>query len=106
MTYAVPANNTDWLPTGDQNSMLSWQGSVIATGVCGGIGKLDASKGASFSVSVNQGPPTGSLVNFRFKYRDPAAKGKPNTNCLDADDPNRNKADVCGVSWSATVRDP
>jgi hypothetical protein len=105
-TYDVPANNTNWLPTGDANSVLSWQGSVIASGVCGGIGKLDASKGAVFMATVSQSPPTGSLVDFRFKYRDPAAKGKPNTNCLDTSDPNRSRADVCGASWSQTVRDP
>ena len=105
-TYGVPANNTDWLPTGDQNSVLSWEGSVIASGVCGGIGKLDARHGAVFTATVSQNPPTGSLVNFRFKYRDPKAKGKLNTNCLDTSDPNRAKADVCGASWSQTVRDP
>ena len=105
-TYTVPANNTAWLPTGDANSVLSWEGSVIASGVCGGVGKLDARHGAVFLATVSQNPPTGSLVDFRFKYRDPAAKGKPNTNCLDTSDPNRNRADVCGASWSETVRDP
>lgn len=104
--YSVPANNTNWLPTGDANSVLSWQGSVVASGVCGGIGKLDARHGAVFTATVSQDPPTGSLVDFRFKYRDPKAKGKPNTNCLDTSDPNRAKADVCGASWSQTVRDP
>jgi hypothetical protein len=104
--YAVPAGNTDWLPTGDANSVLSWQGSVIASGVCGGIGKLNASRGAVFTATVSQDPPTGSLVAFRFKYRDPAAKGKPNTNCLDTSDPNRARADVCGASWSGTKTDP
>jgi hypothetical protein len=105
-TYAVPAGNTNWLPTGDANSVLSWQGSVIASGVCGGVGKLDARKGALFTATVSQDPPSGSLVDFRFKYRDPKAKGKPNTNCLDTSDPNRAKADVCGASWSQTVLDP
>ncbi len=105
-TYAVPAGNTNWLPTGDANSVLSWQGSVQASGICGGIGKLDARKGAVFTATVSQNPPSGSLVDFRFKYRDPAAKGKPNTNCLDTSDPNRAKADVCGASWSQTVTDP
>ena len=105
-TYSVPAGNTDWLPTGDANSVLSWQGSVVASGLCGGVGQLNASKGAVYHATVTQNPATGSLVNFRFKYRDPAAKGKPNTNCLNTSDPNRNKADVCGASWSQTVRDP
>jgi hypothetical protein len=110
ITHNVPANNTDWLPTGDANSVLSWQGSVrVGIDVpapCPGGGKLDNSKGATFTATVSQNPPTGSLVDFRFKYRDPAAKGKPNTNCLDTSDPNRNRADVCGASWSQTVTDP
>jgi hypothetical protein len=109
-TYSVPAGNTDWLPTGDQNSVLSWQGSVqvgvTSKQICGGTGKLDASKGAIYTATATQNPPTGSLVAFRFKYRDPAAKGKPNTNCLDTNDPNRARADVCGASWSQTVTDP
>jgi len=104
--YAVPAGNTNWLPTGDANSVLSWQGSVIASGICGGIGQLDARRGAVFTATVSQNPASGSLVDFRFKYRDPKAKGKPNTNCLDTSDPNRAKADVCGASWSQTVLDP
>src|ERR1043166_1305968 len=106
MTFPVPAGNTDWLPTGDANSVLSWEGSARASGVCGGVGKLDARRGAVFTATVSQGPPTGSLVAFRFKYRDPAAKGKPNTNCLDTSDPNRARADVCGASWSGTKTDP
>jgi hypothetical protein len=67
---------------------------------------MDNAKGAVFTATVLQNPPTGSLVDFRFKYRDPAAKGKPNTDCTNANDPNRNKADVCGASWSETVKDP
>jgi hypothetical protein len=108
-TYSIPASNqaTDWLPTGDANSVLSWQGSIVAPAICGGNGnKLDASKGAVYNATVSQNPPSGSLTNWRFKYRDPAAKGKPNTNCLDTSDPNRAKADVCGASWSQTITDP
>jgi len=70
---------------------LSWQGSVRvgvnSPAICGGTGKLNASKGAVYTATVAQNPPTGSLVAFRFKFRDPAAKGKPNTNCLDTSDP-------------------
>ena len=110
ITYAIPASTkaTDWLPTGDANNVLSWEGSVVApSGLCGGGGnKLDASKGAIYHATVSQNPPSGSLVDFRFKFRDPAAKGKPNTNCLDITDPNRARADVCGASWSQTVTDP
>jgi hypothetical protein len=108
--YNIPAssNATDWLPTGDANNVLSWAGSIIApASLCGGGGNsLDASKGAVYTATVSQTPPSGSLVDFRFKYRDPAAKGKPNTNCLDTTDPNRARADVCGASWSQTVTDP
>jgi len=108
--YNIPAGTgaTDWLPTGDANNVLSWAGSIVApASLCGGGGNsLDASKGAVYTATVSQVPPSGSLVDFRFKYRDPAAKGKPNTNCLDTSDPNRAKADVCGASWSQTVTDP
>jgi SdrD B-like domain len=107
MTYHNPSSAKDWLPTGDANSVLSWQGAVQvgvnSPAVCGGVGKLDASKGAVYTATVSASPAQpGALVTFRFKYRDPAAKGKPNTNCLDTTDPNRNKADVCGASWSPT----
>jgi hypothetical protein len=106
-TYYAPSSATNWLPTGDANNVLSWQGSVrvgvTSPSICGGVGKLDASKGAVFTATFFANPPQpGAMVTFRFKYRDPAAKGKPNTNCLDTSDPNRAKADVCGASWSAT----
>jgi hypothetical protein len=104
--YNVPANNTDWQPTGDANSVLSWAGSAQAPAACGPGNVMDNSKGAIFEATVSQSPDTGSLLNWRFKYRDPNAKGKGNVNCLDTTDPRRNKADVCGASWSETVRDP
>ena len=104
VAYDVPAANTNWLPTGDQNSILSWQGSTVAPDLCGG-NVMNNEHGAIFTSNVSQNPPAG-LVNWRFKYRDPAAKGKPNTDCTNASDPNRNRADVCGASWSQTVRDP
>jgi hypothetical protein len=103
--YAVPAGNTNWLPTGDQNSVLSWMGAVQAPNLCGG-NPMDNAIGAIYKATVSQNPPTGSLVNFRFKYRDPNAKGKGNVNCLDTSNPLRAKADVCGASWSQTVTDP
>ena len=104
--YFVPAANTAWQPTGDANSVLSWAGSALAPDACGGGGVMDNSKGAIFQATVSQNPDTGSQLNWRFKYRDPNAKGKGNVNCLDTTDPRRNKADVCGASWSQTVRDP
>ena len=104
--YFVPAGNTDWQPTGDANSVLSWAGSGPAPAGCGPGNIMDNSKGAIFEATVSQNPDTGSLLNWRFKYRDPNAKGKGNVNCLDTTDPRRDKADVCGASWSETVRDP
>ena len=105
ITWKIPANNSDWLPTGDANSVYSWQGAVKAPDLCGGKPMDDVGQ-AVFTATVAQMPPSGSLVDFRFKYRDPAAKGKPNTNCLDTTDPNRSVAAICGASWSATIRDP
>lgn len=105
VTYNVPAGNTNWLPTGDANSILSWMGAVITPDLCGGF-LMDNAKGAVFTATVSQNPPTGSLVDFRFKYRNPAAKGKVDTNCTDPNEPKRNDAATCGASWSETVRDP
>lgn len=104
VTYGVPAGNKDWLPTGDANSILSWQGATQAPDLCGG-NVMNNQHGAIFTTTVSQDPPAG-LVNWRFKYRDPAGKNNPNANCTDPNDPNRNKAAVCGASWSQTVRDP
>ena len=73
--------------------------------LCGGF-PMDNARGAVFTATVAQNPPSGSLVDFRFKYRNPAAKGKVDTNCTDANEPKRNDAATCGASWSQTVRDP
>jgi hypothetical protein len=105
VTYNVPAGNTNWLPTGDANSILSWMGAVKTPDLCGGF-PMDNAKGAVFTATVSQNPASGSLVDFRFKYRNPAAKGKVDTNCTDANEPKRNDAATCGASWSQTVRDP
>jgi len=105
VTYNIPAGNTNWLPTGDANSILSWMGAVRTPDLCGGF-PMDNARGAVFTATVAQNPPSGSLVDFRFKYRNPAAKGKVDTNCTDANEPKRNDAATCGASWSQTVRDP
>ena len=105
VTYNVPAGNTNWLPTGDANSILSWMGAVQTPDLCGGF-PMDNAKGGLFTATVSQNPASGSLVDFRFKYRNPAAKGKVDTNCTDPNEPKRNDAATCGASWSQTVRDP
>jgi len=104
--YDVPAGNKTWQPTGDANSVLSWAGAMPAPDGCGPGNVMDNSKGAIWNATISQNPDTGSLLNWRFKYRDPNAKGKGNVNCTDLSDPRRNKADVCGASWSETVKDP
>jgi hypothetical protein len=104
-SYSVPANNTQWQPTGDANSVLSWAGSGQAPDGCGGH-IMDNSVGAIWNSNISQSPDTGQLLHWRFKYRDPNAKGKGNVNCLDTSDPRRNDAATCGASWSQTVRDP
>lgn len=103
-TFNIPAGDTSWHRTGDQNSILAWEGAVQAPDLCSGH-RMRNQIGATFNATVSQNPQVG-LVDWRFHYRDPAAKGKPNTNCTDASDPNRNRADVCGASWSQTFRDP
>jgi len=98
--FTIPANSTAKYLTGDQNSILSWMGSVPAPDLCGGQTMYN-SEGAVFNVLVNSSAHTG-VINFQWHYRIPAAKNKPNTDCLNAADPNRDRADVCGASWSAT----
>jgi len=73
--------------------------------LCGGF-PMDNAKGGVFTATVSQNPASGSLVDFRFKYRNPAAKGKVDTNCTDPNAPKRDDAATCGASWSQTVRDP
>ena len=104
--HDVPAEDKTWQPTGNANSILSWAGSGLAPAGCGPGQVMENSKGAIFEATVSQNPDTGSMLNWRFKYRDPNAKGKGNVNCLDNSDPRRAKADVCGASWSGTLRDP
>jgi hypothetical protein len=47
-----------------------------------------------------------ALLYWRFKYRDPNAKGKGNVDCLDTSDPRKAKVDVRGASRSQTITDP
>ena len=104
-TFNIAAGDTSLHATSQQNSILSWEGAVQAPAtLCGGAGGTNQI-GATFDATVTQNPHV-DLVDWQFHYRDPAAKGKPNTNCTDAGDPNRALADVCGASWSETFRDP
>ena len=104
-TYAIAAGDTSNHATNDQNSILAWEGAVQApASLCGGVTGRNQT-GAVFNATVTQSPHVG-LVDWQFHYRDPNAKGKGNVDCTDASNPLRNHADVCGASWSQTVRDP
>ena len=103
-TFNIAAGDTNWHQTGDQNSILAWEGAVRAPDLCSGL-RMRNQIGATFNATVSQNPHV-DFVDWRFHYRDPAAKGKPNTNCTDPTNPNRDRADVCGASWSQTIRDP
>jgi hypothetical protein len=77
---------------------------VQAPNLCAGIGTgaMRNQIGAVFTGTFAASPAT-SPINIQFHYREPAAKGKTNTNCSDPLDPNSGKADVCGAGWSSTI---
>src|SRR5579862_4653208 len=101
-TYAVAPGGGSY-PTGDEKDPASFEGSVVAPStMCPNGGKLDASKGASFSADV-QSPDTTQNVSVQFHYRDPNAKGKGNYDCSASTSASLG-ADVCGASWSATAQ--
>jgi hypothetical protein len=57
--FNVPAGNTNWLPTGDANSILPWQGSTVTPDLCGAGFTMDNAKGAVFTATVSQNPANG-----------------------------------------------
>ena len=96
--WVVPANSGQNIPTNDEASPLSFEGSTVAK-VCGGTGTLDASSGATFSATVKATAP--NSIQMKFHYRDPNAKGKGNVDCSAPSSAGLG-ADVCGASWSGT----
>ena len=87
MTYSDPADHVGWLPVSSTLNPLSWQGAVQVgvdtPAVCGGAGNLNAKKGAILTATISVSPlESDRTVKFRFKYRDPAAKGRPNVTCM------------------------
>jgi hypothetical protein len=96
--YVVPANNSHWFPTDEASSTDSYQGSVVAAGLCGGTGNLSIRKGgATFTADVHS-TDIADPIHFRFHYRDPNAKGKGNIDCRLSSP----SAGVCGAGWSAS----
>ena len=96
--WVVPANSKENIPTNDEKSPKSFEGSVVAN-VCGGSGTLDASSGAVFSATIKATAP--NSIQLKFHYRDPNAKGKGNVDCS-APASEGLGASVCGASWSST----
>jgi hypothetical protein len=99
--YEDPANSPVKLPSNNEASPETYEGSVIADVCGGGSATLNASAGASFSAEV-QADQTANQLQVQFHYRDPSAKGKGNYECSAASSASLG-ADVCGASWSATV---
>ena len=95
-SYSVPADSNAWYPAGGSGEFFQF---AQKASVCGGHGGLDASSGAAFSADV-QSTDTADNLQVRFHYRDPAAKGKGNTDCTATTNA---PADVCGASWSGTA---
>jgi hypothetical protein len=96
--YNIPANDSNWWPSGNENDPLVYQGAVQApAGLCGGTGQLNGSGGATITGDL-QSTVTNTAVHIRFHYRDPNAKGKGNVNCSSGS----YASDVCGASWSGT----
>ena len=71
-TYDDPVNGSAWLPSGDQNSSLVYQGSTVST-VCG-TQTGHAPQGATFTAQVCSDDAI-NKVNVRFHYRDNSAGG-------------------------------
>jgi hypothetical protein len=64
--YTDPANNSQWFPSGDQHSPLTYQGSVTVPDLCAG-GQLTLKQGGTFTAQV-QSTDTIDKVNMRWHY--------------------------------------
>ena len=62
----VPANNSDWFPSGDQQSPLVYQGSIAVPDLCGG-GVVRLQTGGVFSADL-QASNTRLSVHVRWHY--------------------------------------
>jgi hypothetical protein len=65
-TYVIPANNSDWYPTGDQHDPAAYQGSVAMPDLCAG-GQMSLKEGGTFSAFA-MSTDTTDKVNVRFHY--------------------------------------
>jgi hypothetical protein len=66
-SITVPANNSQWFPSGNQSSPLVYQGSITVPTICGGA-TGHAPQGATFSTSLTA--TTTNSVHVRFHFGD------------------------------------
>jgi hypothetical protein len=73
-SFAVAADNSDWHPSGDPSSPLTWQGQITVPGTtCGGqVGH--APGGATFTADFSSTVP-GVSTDVRFHYRNVGGSG-------------------------------
>jgi hypothetical protein len=65
-TSTDQANNSQWLPSGDQHSPLVYQGSIAVPNLCAG-GQLTLKSGGTFTAQL-QSTDTTDKVNIRWHY--------------------------------------
>jgi hypothetical protein len=64
--YTDPVNNSQWFPSGDQHSPLTYQGSITVPDLCAG-GQMILKRGGTFTAQV-QSTDTTDKVNMRWHY--------------------------------------
>lgn len=68
VTYAVPANDSDWFPSGDQHSPLVYEGQTTVPDACAG-GDVSFQAGGTFSTTVDSDVAVpGDGVHVRWHY--------------------------------------
>ena len=67
-TYAIPANNGQWFPSGDQQSQLTYEGSLQVPDLCAG-GEISLANGGTFNAAVMADALVpGNGVHVRWHY--------------------------------------
>ena len=65
-SYIDPAGDSDWLPSGDQSSLTSYEGGVSVPDLCGG-GMVSLRRGGTFTAGL-QSSDASDPVNVRWHY--------------------------------------
>ena len=97
--YVVPANSTHWILTDDPKSILVWNECHPRSRP---VRWRDDVQQRGGRVPGNLQHPARRAHLRAVPLFGSVAKNKSNTDCTNAADPNRNRADVCGPSWSST----